>query len=239
MALSDGYGLVIGTLVNYYRDPPDNYGRYYHGNLILGTPAGQFHCAIDVDPKFMPDGIEWRVVRIRPPNFAAFKAMTDGWHPLPSNATSGALDYIRSPMLQPPILFWRVRYPGMFWRILEMLELLRWHPPWKHGTGIDALTALEGVIAPATRFYVFGEPFNSGLGVHNVHQNQGDPAGSGHELENATWQDGATIVETATGEFIGFLNKFKTQAYRTDANGRPLHLPWPWLRPLAEHTHAT
>jgi hypothetical protein len=235
MALSDGYGLVVGSLVDYYRDPADDYGRYYHGNLIIGTPAGRYHCAVDVDPKFMPDGVEWRIVHIRATDFAGFKAMADGWHPLVSNASTGALDYIRSPVLHPPILFWSVRFGG--W-LARLLWFLRWHPPWKHGTGIDALTELEGVISQATRFYVFGEPFTSGLGVHNVHQNQGDPAGSGHELENAIWQDGATIVETASGQFVGFLNKFKTQAYTTDDYGRPLPVPWVHRRPAPVHASA-
>ena len=35
------------------------------------------------------------------------------------------------------------------------------------------------------------------------------------------WQDGATIVETGQGGFVGFLNKFKTQAFKTDDHGRP------------------
>jgi hypothetical protein len=60
MALKDGYGVLIETKSNYYRDPPDNFGRYYHGNLITHAPAGDYHCAIDVDLKAMPDGIQWR-----------------------------------------------------------------------------------------------------------------------------------------------------------------------------------
>lgn len=219
MGLSNGYGLVIGQKADYYRDPPDNYGRYYHGNLIVGTPAGDYHCAIDVDPKFMPDGIQWRVVNIRPTDFAAIKALSDGWHSLPSTSSSGALDYIRSRVLHPPIIFWNVRYDSCLSRLLEFI---RWNPPWKSGTGIQALTDLETVIAQGVRFYVFGEPFSTGLGVHNIHQNQGDPVGGGHDAENAIWQDGGTIVETAAGKFIGFLNKFKTQSFKTDDLGHPL-----------------
>lgn len=219
MGLSDGYGLVIGTQADYYRDPPDDYGRYYHGNLIIHTPAGDYHCAIDVDPKFMPDGIQWRVVNIRPTDFAAIRALADGWHPLVSNPTSGALDYIRSPVLHPPFLIWTVRHDSCLSRFLNFL---RWNPPWHSGTGIQALTDLEAVIAQGVRFYVFGEPFGSGLGVHNIHQNQGDPVGGGHDAENAIWQDGATLVETVDGKILGFLNKFKTQAFRTDDFGHPL-----------------
>lgn len=83
------------------------------------------------------------------------------------------------------------------------------------------MTDLEAVISQGVRFYVFGESFTSGLGVHNIHQNQGDPVGGGHDAENAIWQDGATIVETSQGDFVGFLNKFKTQSFKTDDFGHP------------------
>lgn len=219
MGLTDGYGVLIGTKFNYYRDPPDNFGRYYHGNLVIHAPTGNYHCAIDVDPKFMPDGVQWRIVNIRANDFTAVKAMSDGWHPLVSNLNSGALDYIRSPILHPPIMIWTVRYDSCLSRLLNFL---RWNPPWNSGTGIQALTDLEAVIAQGVRFYMFGEPFSHGLGVHNIHQNQGDPPGGGHDAENAIWQDGGTIVETTQGDFIGFLNKFKTQAFKTDDLGHPV-----------------
>ncbi len=218
MPLANGYGVVIGTKHDYFRDPPDNFGRYYHGNLVVHAPLGNYHCAIDVDPKNMPDGVEWRIVQLRPAAFAALKAMPDGWHPLVSTPTSGALDYPRSPVLHPPVMIYTVRYDSWLSRLLEWF---RWNPPWNRGTGIQALTDLEGILNQGVRFYVFGEPFNSGLGVHNVHQNQGDPVGGGHDTENAIWQDGATIAETADGRVFAFLNKFKTQSYRTDDLGRP------------------
>jgi hypothetical protein len=218
MGLKNGYGVVIGTKSNYYRDPPDNFGRYYHGNLVVHTPNGNYHCAIDVDPKAMLDGIQWRIVNIRE-NFASIKALPDGWHPLTSDASSGALDYIRSSVLHPPILIWNIRYDS--W-LSQFLSFIRWNPPWKSGTGIQALTDLETIISQGVRFYLFGEPFPKGLGVHNIHQNQGDPIGGGHDTENAIWQDGGTIIETSQGEYLGFLNKFKTQAFKTDDEGRPI-----------------
>jgi hypothetical protein len=219
MPLSDGYGLVVGTKARYFRDDPDDFGRFYHGNLIVGTPQGEYHCAIDVDPKNMPDGIEWRVVNLSAESMSQFSQLSDGWHPLVSNATSGALDYVRSRMLHPPIGIMRARHGGL---LVRSLELINWNPPWKHGTGMDALTDLEAVLADAARCYVFGEPFRSGRGVHNVHQNQGDPINSSHSAENAIWQDGATIIQSTSGEFTAFLNKFKTQSYRTDDSGHPV-----------------
>lgn len=219
MGLSNGYGVLIGGRHAYYRDPPDNYGRYYHGNLVVSAPAGLYHCAIDVDPKSMPDGIQWRVVRIRRAQLATLCALSDGWHPLASTPGSGALDYIRAAVLHPPLLVWPIRRDACLSRLLAWLQ---WNPPWHSGTGIQALTDLEQVIGQAVRCYVFGEPFNTGLGVHNIHQNQGDPVGGGHDAENAIWQDGATVVETADGDLLAFLNKFRTQAFRTDDNGRPI-----------------
>jgi Uncharacterized conserved protein (DUF2278) len=219
MPLNDGYGLVIGTKANYFRDPPDDFGRFYHGNLIVRAPNGDYRCAIDVDPKNMPDGIQWRVVKLRPSDVAAIKALPNGWHALASNDHSGALDYIRSHVLHPPIMIWNVRYDSCLSRLLNFI---RWNPPWNSGTGIQALTDLETIIGRGVRFYVFGEPFRTGLGVHNTHQNQGDPINSPFAIENAIWQDGATIAETAQSEFYAFLNKFKTQSFKTDDSGRPL-----------------
>ncbi len=219
MGLSNGYGVVIGTKSGYERDPPDGFGRYYHGNLFVQTPNGVYKCAIDVDPKHMPDGIQWRVVKIRPSAFAGIRALSQGWHALASNAVSGALDYIRSPVLHPPVIVWNVRYDSCLSRFLHFI---RWNPPWNSGTGFQALTDLEAIIDRGVRFYVFGEPFNTGLGVHNVRQNQGDPVGGGHDKENAIWQDGGTIVETAQGECYAFLNKFKTQSFKTNAQGKAI-----------------
>lgn len=218
MPLANGYGVLIGTLHDYYRDPPDDFGRYYHGNLVIHAPAGNYKCAIDVDPKNMPDGVQWRTVSLRTLDFAAMSSLPDGWHPLASDPSSGALDYIRSAVLHPPALIHLLRYSSCLNRLLAWL---RWNPPWRSGTGFQALTELEGVIDAGARFFVFGEPFSSGLGVHNVHQNQGDPVGGGHDAENWIWQDGGTIVLKPDGRLLGFLNKFQTQSFKTDGQGRP------------------
>lgn len=97
MPLKDGYGVVIGTLHSYYRDPVNDYGQYYHGNVEIQTPTGIYKCAIDVDSKKQPNGVEWRVVELGKSSLKGVAALANGWHSLASNAASGALDYIRSP----------------------------------------------------------------------------------------------------------------------------------------------
>ena len=61
--------------------------------------------------------------------------------------------------------------------------------------------ALESILVIGRRTLVWGEPFSDGgLGVHNVHQNQGDPQGTQWWDENAIWQDGGVMVERPDGD---------------------------------------
>ena len=83
---------------------------------------------------------------------------------------------------------------------------------WQRGDHVQASTALEGILAPGKRALVWGEPFTSGNGMHNIHQNQGDPAGSQWWNENGIWQDGGTLAEQPNGSWIAFINKFTTQS---------------------------
>jgi len=52
------------------------------------------------------------------------------------------------------------------------------------------LDALEPHLVDAARIYVFGQQFTSGLGVHDVHQNQGDPFGSQWYEDNGSGRTG-------------------------------------------------
>lgn len=213
----------FGQLDHFVRDQVNNFGQYYHENVFVTTPAGLYHCAIDVDTKMTNDGIEWRVVPLDPADLKGLDALADGWHLLASNYTSGAIDNIRTTAFHRPgcaIVFFR------FDAILEAFR--RWfnlylNPPWTAGTSVDALNVFEPLLKSAQRLFIFGEPFTfGGLGVHNIHQNQGDPSGSQWWAENGIWQDGATILEDSNGSFVAFLTKFKTQAYNTDKNGHPV-----------------
>lgn len=57
--------------------------------------------------------------------------------------------------------------------------------------------------------------------MHNVHQNQGDPAGSQWWNQNGIWQDGGVAVCGPNGELKLFVSKFTTQASKTDNSGHP------------------
>lgn len=81
----------------------------------------------------------------------------------------------------------------------------------------------QALADPKGTIYAFGSFADSGgpMGIHNIHMNQGNPAGS-FEKDNGTWQDGAVFIElpgqqTWTAIFIAF----QTESWNTDNNGNP------------------
>jgi len=91
---------------------------------------------------------------------------------------------------------------------------------WIDSTGDNALDKLDGLLKSSTRVFVFGAPYSQGLGVHDIHMNQGDPAGQFQHLDGI-WQDGGTLMQLTDGRYVAFLTKFETQTLDTDDQGLP------------------
>jgi uncharacterized protein DUF2278 len=242
MPLDKGYGVAIGTFVSFTREDPNDFGHWYHGKLTIATPAGPYEAALDVDTP-TGVGVSYRVVTgLTVADLPVLGALTDGFHRLDPNATSGALDYIRSPLLADPSVVQQLRWHGPAWlsfaapaaqpwsptpleRIIEVFG--DWLPerafPWIASDGDNALDRLETLLVGAVRIYVFGEPFSTDLGVHNVHLNQGDPLAGGHQGEDGVWQDGCVLVQLADGDVTAWQVKFNSQSLHTDdATGLPV-----------------
>jgi hypothetical protein len=216
----DRYGVLLGTLTGSFRDTPDDQGRWFHVNLQVQAPAGQYRCAVDVDSKQSSTGAQWKVLTLAADQLGGVPALAAGYHGLAPTPTSGALDFHRHPSLRsrPGCLF--VSRPAPW--LQALLDLLARSPGWRSGSNLDAAGALEPILVPGRAVMVFGEPFAQGLGMHNVHQNQGDPAGTQWWDENGIWQDGATATVRPDGMLDVFLSKFSTQASRTDDDGHPV-----------------
>ncbi|AAM73087.1 hypothetical protein CT1868 [Chlorobaculum tepidum TLS] len=167
--------------------------------------AAVYRCVVDLDSKHHRDGIQWKVVDLPQMQSQALKACEDGWHSLAMDEASGALDYYRSEWLGPSkecVRAGREASAGKYC--------------WKYGNGHDAFRDLEPLLRCGRRIFVFGEPFRNGKGVHNIHQNQGDPPGSRWAAENGPWQDGAVMVERPDASVAAFLSKFSTQRFCVD-----------------------
>ncbi|GAA3047469.1 DUF2278 family protein [Streptomyces roseofulvus] len=217
------YGVLVGQLHRHFRDDPDTQGRWFHINLEVDAPAGRFHCAVDVDSHKSNVGVRWKVLTLSALELGPAAGLALGYHDLAFAPDSGALDYLRHPFLvdHAGVLF-RRRPPA--W-LTELMDLLGSHP-WQIGSYAEATDALEPILVAGRRTLVFGEPFTDDdlgrLGMHNVHQNQGDPAGSQWWDENGIWQDGATVTERPDGRYDVFLSKFSSQADLTDGSGHPV-----------------
>jgi hypothetical protein len=217
MPLPD-YGVLVGTLDHFVRESPTNYGTYYHGKLYVQTPNGLYEGAVDVAT---PSGIkvQYRSLASIDRNLFVPASFTPGWHQLSRDPTSGALDYIRAPLLHPRIGCLTV----MFSWLLELLARIfnSMLERWTDSTGDNALNELEQALSGSSRVYVFGAPYTNGLGVHDIHMNQGDPPGI-HQHDDGIWQDGGTVIEYPDGRLAAFLTKFATQSLTTDDHGLPV-----------------
>lgn len=225
------YGVGIGTFEQFSRDSPDNYGRFFHGHVVIRIPAGQgrkrFEAAVDVNK---PDG-GIRYLHLRNLNaalFAPISSLSDGYHELARTASSGALDYARSPLIREPI-----GCLAAFWAVMGSLFGVK-GKVWTDNQGQQALSALEGMFmtGPQTprrdlgRVYLFGAPYTKASqgspdGVHDVHCNQGDPVGPFRHLDGI-WQDGGVIVQYSDGHLEAFLVMFTTQTLKTNDQGLPV-----------------
>ncbi len=217
MALAHGYGVLVGTLDSFARDRPDDQGRWFHDNLTVTVAGNRYRAAVDVDSHQSATGVQWKVVAADAAELGPVAGLAVGYHPLASVPGSGALDHIRNPVTRLWRVRWRrVRFLGAVLRIPILVR-----QPWVSGDNVQAAGALERILAPGQPVLVWGEPFTTGLGMHNVHQNQGDPAGSQWWDENGIWQDGGVAVPAAGGEYRLFAPKFSSQSARTDADGHP------------------
>jgi len=256
------YGVAIGNLNRVFRDPPDQFGRWYHGHIVVSTPSGIWTSALDVDTP-TGVGVSYRIsTNLQPSVLGPVASLPPGFHLLPSTVTSGAIDYVRSEFLQDRLLWWKLAptlgvprrvqsvppplpagspprpRPKLGWsgRLTEqLLRVASWPSarrlirplyrvrPRIRSDGNNALLALEAVLVGTPKVYVFGDRFGgTDQGVHDVHQNQGDPAGSQWWGLNGTWQDGAVAVERPGGTlFVGQV-RFNSQSWKTDASGHPI-----------------
>lgn len=191
----DRYGVLVGTLRGHAPDRPGEEGPYFHVNLRVRAPGGTYRCVVDVDSKHSDTGVEWKLLTA-PHDAIVAAGREPGFHDLARSPASGAIDVYRLPAIAST-------------------------GDWHSGSQVEATAALEPILEPGRRILVFGEPFRPGLGMHSVHQNQGDPRGSRWADENAIWQDGATMTLRPDGALDVFVSRFSSQSDDTDEHGRP------------------
>jgi hypothetical protein len=204
------YGVVVEQYVNY----TTNQGQWMHVDLNINAAGAQYQAAVDVNE---PNGLfQYQVFNKLDMNlFGPIAELSAGWHPLAATPASGAMDYARSPILQRPL-----GCLAIFWAIWNAIFRTSFQT-WTNVTGNEAGDALVAMVTGSTKVFAFGAPYTTGLGVHDVHCNQGDPPGPFQHLDGI-WQDGCVFVIKADGTLSAYLGKFSTQSLNTDNNGLPI-----------------
>jgi hypothetical protein len=225
------YGVLKGTL--FIPQEQTSQGTWFHGIFYVTVPGTTIpqKCATDFSSA-TANNIQYKIFpNLKRDLFQNILALSNGYSALASNAQSGALDYVRSPILGPGGC---VELIVGLWNRLFGAALT---DGWILSDGENAVTQLQQLLnsSPKT-LYVFGEPFTdespivedgveSKNGMHNIHMNQGDPPlssdGRDHQGDDGIWQDGATIFEAADGTLTAFCNKFVSQTFETNDQGLP------------------
>lgn len=208
------YGVLIGT----YDHSGTHQGQWLHELLHVRAGGRLYECAVDVNE---PTGIFQYMLlgSLDQDLFTTVSSLTDGYHPLAPAPHSGAIDYVRSPLVRRP--------EGCLAATVTIFNSLlgRNDAVWHDVTGDEAGNALVGIVTGAQRVYVFGAPYENPVpmpGMHDVHMNQGDPVASRFHPLDGIWQDGCVIVRTGAGKLSGYFGKFATQSLRTDDDGFPV-----------------
>jgi hypothetical protein len=175
------YGVVVGQFGTYTTEQ----GRWMHVDLNVAVGNVSYQAAVDVNE---PNGLfQYQILNnLNKSMFAKVSKLKNGWHKLKPNASSGAVDYVHSPILKGRL------------------------GTWTNVTGNEAGEALVATVTGSKKVYAFGAPYTTGKGVHDVHCNQGDPPGQFQSLDGS-WQDGCVFILKADGSLSAYLGKFSTQ----------------------------
>lgn len=73
------------------------------------------------------------------------------------------------------------------------------------------------------RIYIYGSKYNTGVGMHNVHMNQGNKIGGQWEDDNGTWQDGGILIQFEN-HWVAIFLAFLSQSWCTDDDGNPIEM---------------
>jgi len=197
MPLQTPYGVISGVVDHADLVNPSG-GQWPHYHVWVNTPAGLYDSAVNLK-SLTEVRIEYRTRDLDHQTCANILSLPDGWTPLAQTSTSGAWDYVRHPGLT-----------GTAGWILQ--------------TGDNLIQALQYQLTNVQRIHVFGASYSSGLGVHDVHMNQGDPAGSAFAPLDAIWQDGGLLFEYGPPQphITALQIKFETQSLYTDDQGHPV-----------------
>jgi uncharacterized protein YukJ len=150
-----------------------------------------------------------------PPDAAALEALPAGVTALAGKDGNPAIDYLRSTVNGQPLIT-RAQLTDLPLPGKNTSENLK-------NAVIQYLN--QAIADKAGVIYAFGALYTSGNGIHDIHMNQGNPAGD-HQQDNGIWQDGLLVFQmpgaAAGAQWTAIFIAFQEQVWQTDKNGNPV-----------------
>jgi len=210
------YSLVKGDPISAGQVQFNRAGKNPHYHVRLKTDSGIFEVALNIQSE---DGSEVLYAidhAFVPPAKDALLAAAMDKTELQSEPGGLALDYVRETV------------NGLAMVDRNTMQLLPQSFPAGHrhnDLNNEVVDLLNRATAdPNGTVYAFGDAFAdpNSQGIHDIHMNQGNPAGA-HSQDNGVWQDGGIFVHLpAADQWIAIFIAFQTQSWQTDDNGDPL-----------------
>ncbi len=143
------------------------------------------------------------------PDPSALAGLPAGVTPLAGVDADPAVDYLRSRVNGQPLV--------------TRAELAKLPLPGRGASGSlqNAVVRYlnEAVADPNGTVYAFGALYTTGQGIHDIHMNQGNPAGD-HSGDNGVWQDGLLVFNMPSApKWVAVYVAFQEQVWDTDGSG--------------------
>jgi uncharacterized protein YukJ len=195
------YGVLKGTVVDFGRE---DQGSSPHFQVSVQADNKRFTVPVNVKST---DGSTVLFSIVEPlanhRMIAVLPLLAEGFTRRGATGTA-FLDYVREPMFD--------------------ITTMRTLPPSVSGPDNDLQDFIAHKVQVAKDegrlMFAFGSQFPGG--AHDIHMNQGNPAGGRFAGDNAIHQDGGLIIETGLNSFSGIFLAFQTQLIPTDDHGMPL-----------------
>jgi len=189
---------------------------HLHASLKVTVSDGsaqQWDSAINVGTNDSDDLLQYKLIfDFQHSMIAKRKSADSGFTDLTGYTTLPALDFLRSDLLSGT---------GN-WRPSDIMD---------GSKQVEPVASLLRLLLKArdgnNDVYVFGRKYVDGLGIHDVHMNQGSGGSflnngeDNHNDHNDIWQEGAVLVDLGQPEFAAYFTAFTQQNVLTDGLGNP------------------
>ena len=200
-------------------------GASTHYQITMKAPGGPFTVAVNIQSVDGSEVLYAIEEGFTPPDEAALLALPMEMTPLKSAPGGLALDFVRSQVSGKPMITREQMTPLPELRPKGNEEERMMNRARASALQNAVVTLLNMTIADKNGvIYAFGSAFadkGKGLGIHNVHMNQGNPANN-HGGDNGVWQDGALFIHLPSkGTWTAVFIAFQSQSWTTDGAGNP------------------